>query len=173
MVLTAVFFVSGADSASIVMGPLSFRGQPRTVHASGGVLGRPDGDGCDRHATGRRATPAEALGGLQRMIIVAAAPFVVVLLVLMARRHRSADRRADAGGFPFRKSVAAHPEEAIGKTRRRSAEVIQPGVYVRGRDYGVFGKAIFIKVHVLPLAGECMMPSSPGPKPLLFQACPA
>lgn len=83
IVLVAIFFVTGADSASIVMGGLSERGaeEPRTgLVAFWGV------------ATGAVAAimlmaggdePATALNGLKNITIVSALPFVVVMLVLL------------------------------------------------------------------------------------------
>ncbi len=81
MLLVAIFFVSGADAASIVMGTLSERG---TLHPSKptvifwGV------------ATGSVAAVmllvggSDALTGLQSLTIVAALPFVVVMVGLAA-----------------------------------------------------------------------------------------
>ena len=80
--LVAIFFVTGADSASIVMGGLSEHGaeEPRTrLVAFWGV------------ATGAVAAimllaggdePATALNGLKNITIVSALPFVVVMLLL-------------------------------------------------------------------------------------------
>ena len=93
MVLTAIFFVTGADSASIVMGSLSSRGslepsKPVVIFwgvmmgAVAAVMLLAGGD-----------TPAEALGGLQRLTIVAALPFVLVMCVLCIALTR--DLRAD------------------------------------------------------------------------------
>lgn len=82
MVLTAIFFVTGADSASIVMGSLSSRGTlkpSKPVVVFWGVL---MGTVAIVMLLAGGDTPAEALSGLQRMTIVAAAPFVLVLLVL-------------------------------------------------------------------------------------------
>lgn len=82
MVLTGIFFITGADSASIVMGSLSSRGSlkpSKPVVIFWGVL---MGTVAIVMLLAGGDTPAEALGGLQRMTIVAAAPFVVVLLVL-------------------------------------------------------------------------------------------
>lgn len=82
MVLTAIFFVTGADSASIVMGSLSSRGSlepSKSVVVFWGVL---MGTVAIVMLLAGGDTPAEALGGLQRMTIVAAAPFVLVLLLL-------------------------------------------------------------------------------------------
>jgi len=81
MVLVAIFFVSGADAASIVMGSLSERGttEPRrTVVIFWGV------------ATGAVAAVMllaggeDALTGLQTITIVAALPFVLIMIGLAA-----------------------------------------------------------------------------------------
>ncbi|HEX4977674.1 MAG TPA: BCCT family transporter, partial [Nocardioides sp.] len=79
MVLVAIFFVSGADAASIVMGSLSQRG---TIHpskgnvvfwgvATGGVAAVMLTVGGD-----------DALTGLQNITIVAALPFALVMVGL-------------------------------------------------------------------------------------------
>lgn len=79
MVLVGIFFVSGADAASIVMGTLSERGSTsprRTTVIFWGV------------ATGAVAAVMllaggeDALSGLQSMTIVAAVPFVLVIIGL-------------------------------------------------------------------------------------------
>ena len=79
MILVAIFFVSGADAASIVMGSLSERGalEPsKTTVIFWGV------------ATGAVAAVmllvggSDALSGLQTITIVAALPFVVVMVGL-------------------------------------------------------------------------------------------
>ena len=81
MLLVAIFFVSGADAASIVMGSLSERGttEPRrSVVIFWGV------------ATGAVAAVMllaggeDALTGLQTITIVAALPFVVIMIALAA-----------------------------------------------------------------------------------------
>ncbi|MBO1770166.1 BCCT family transporter [Agrococcus sp. TF02-05] len=81
MVLVAIFFISGADAASVVMGTLSHRGslQParRTVIFWG-------------VATGAVAAimlllgGEDALTGLQQVTVIAALPFVVVMIGLAA-----------------------------------------------------------------------------------------
>jgi choline/carnitine/betaine transport len=79
MVLVAIFFVSGADAASIVMGSLSERGtieptRPTVIFwgvATGAVA-----------AVMLLVGGADALGGLQTITIVAALPFVVVMVGL-------------------------------------------------------------------------------------------
>ncbi|WP_372906768.1 BCCT family transporter [Kocuria flava] len=82
MVLTGIFFVTGADSASIVMGSLSSRGSlepSRPVVVLWGVL---MGAVAAVMLLAGGDTPAEALSGLQRMTIVAALPFVLVMALL-------------------------------------------------------------------------------------------
>ncbi|WP_458116379.1 BCCT family transporter [Arthrobacter sp. D2-10] len=82
MVLVAIFFITGADAASIVMGSLSSNGaeQPRRgvvifwgclTGAVAAVMLLAGGD-----------EPSEALSGLQRITIVAALPFVIVMMLL-------------------------------------------------------------------------------------------
>ncbi|WP_285241887.1 BCCT family transporter [Pseudarthrobacter sp. MEB009] len=84
MVLVAIFFITGADAASIVMGSLSSNGaeHPRRpivifwgclTGAVAAVMLLAGGD-----------VPSEALAGLQRITIVAALPFVIVMLLLCA-----------------------------------------------------------------------------------------
>ncbi|CAN5340567.1 BCCT family transporter [soil metagenome] len=79
MVLVAIFFVSGADAASMVMGTLSQRGTQRPtrqVVIFWGVL------------TGAVAAlmlllgGGEALAGLQQLTILAAFPFILVMVAL-------------------------------------------------------------------------------------------
>ena len=81
MLLVAIFFVSGADSASIVMGTLSQRGaiEPSTsivifwgvlMGAVAAIMLAISGGG------------AEALTGLQNLTVVASLPFVIVMLLI-------------------------------------------------------------------------------------------
>jgi len=79
MTLVAIFFVSGADAASIVMGTLSQRG---TIHPSkrvvvfwGIMMG---GIAALMLVVGG----ADALSGIQNITIIMAAPFVVVMAVM-------------------------------------------------------------------------------------------
>ncbi|GAC78491.1 choline/carnitine/betaine transport [Gordonia malaquae] len=93
MMLVAIFFVSGADAASIVMGSLSERGvhepQKSTVIFWGALTGAVAaimlvvGDGG-----------ATALTGLQNITIVASVPFVIVMIVLCVALYKdlSSDR---------------------------------------------------------------------------------
>jgi choline/carnitine/betaine transport len=79
MVLVAIFFVSGADAASIVMGTLSERGTLRPSRKTVVFWGA---------ATGAVAAVMlivggeDALSGLQNITIVAALPFLVVMVGL-------------------------------------------------------------------------------------------
>lgn len=89
MVLVGIFFVSGADAASIVMGTLSQRGtiEPsRWVVIFWGV------------AMGAVAIVMllvggdDALGGLQNLTILVAAPFVVIMVMLCIALMRDLNR---------------------------------------------------------------------------------
>lgn len=79
MVLVAIFFVSGADAASIVMGTLSERGttepRRRTVVFWGVLTGAVA-------AVMLLVGGSDALTGLQTITIVAALPFVIVMIGL-------------------------------------------------------------------------------------------
>ena len=90
MVLVAIFFVSGADAASIVMGTLSERGtqEPRrgTVVFWGVATGAVA-------AVMLLVGGSEALTGLQTITIIGALPFVVVMIGLAVSLVR--DLRAD------------------------------------------------------------------------------
>ena len=82
MVLVAIFFVTGADSASIVMASLSSNGAEnpsRGVVVFWGVL---TGAVAAVMLLAGGDEPAEALDGLQRITIVAALPFAVVMLLM-------------------------------------------------------------------------------------------
>jgi choline-glycine betaine transporter len=88
IVLVAVFFVSGADAASIVMGMLSCRGilePPRLVVALWGTL---------MGAVAIVLLLAGGLATLQQAAIIVGAPFTLVLLGLAASLHKAlrADR---------------------------------------------------------------------------------
>ncbi len=102
MVLVAIFFVSGADAASIVMGSLSERGTIKPTRPTVIFWGI---------ATGAVAAVmllvggADALNGLQSITIVVAVPFVLVMIglaVSLVRDLRSdpmvVRRRVRAGG---------------------------------------------------------------------------
>ncbi|KUM38764.1 BCCT family transporter [Pseudomonas sp. EpS/L25] len=94
MVLVAIFFVSGADAASLVMGTLSERGtiEPsrRTVIFWGALTGAV---AAIMLAIGDPGNPGAALNGLQNLTIVVALPFVVVMALLCLALYR--DLRSD------------------------------------------------------------------------------
>ena len=120
MVLVAIFFVSGADAASIVMGSLSERGthEPsrKTVifwgAATGGVAAVMLLVGGD-----------SALNGLQTITIVAALPFALVMIGLAAALVK--DLRNDP--MMVRKRYAA---EAI-------EQAVVTGVTLHGDDFAL------------------------------------
>lgn len=86
VILVALFFVSGADAASVVMGMLTSRGsmEPKKINVIvWGVL------------TGAAAAVlllSGGLGGLQTWAILSAAPFVVVLLAMSVSLVKSLRR---------------------------------------------------------------------------------
>jgi len=94
MVLVAIFFVSGADAASLVMGTLSERGTTTpsrsTVIFWGGLTGTV---AAIMLAIGDPANPGAALTGLQNLTIVVALPFVIVMVLLCVALYR--DLRKD------------------------------------------------------------------------------
>ncbi|MEZ5149872.1 BCCT family transporter [Rhodococcus zopfii] len=95
MLLVAIFFVSGADAASMVMGTLTQRGTlspSRWIVVFWGAL--TGGVAALLLWTGG----SEALGALQTMTIIAAAPFVVVMLVLCVSLYRDLSRDPLVGG---------------------------------------------------------------------------
>jgi choline-glycine betaine transporter len=122
VVLVAIFFVSGADAASIVMGTLSERGaiEPRkSIVVFWGVL------------TGAVAAVmllvggggSEALQGLQNLTIVAALPFALVMVGLAVALTK--DLRSDP--LMLRKEIGAEAVEAA---------VIE-GVSAHGDDFAL------------------------------------
>ncbi|MCO8166016.1 BCCT family transporter [Pseudomonas sp. 21LCFQ010] len=94
MILVAIFFVSGADAASLVMGTLSEHGttEPsrRTVIFWGALTGTV---AAIMLAIGDPRNPGEALTGLQNLTIVVALPFVIVMVLLCVALYR--DLRKD------------------------------------------------------------------------------
>jgi choline/carnitine/betaine transport len=79
MTLVAIFFVSGADAASVVMGTLSQRG---TIHPSRGIVvfwGTVLGAIA---AIMLLVGGTDALSGIQNITIIMAAPFTLVMIVM-------------------------------------------------------------------------------------------
>lgn len=118
MVLVAIFFVSGADAASIVMGSLSERGAIEPTRRTVVFWGS---------ATGAVAAVmlilggSDALNGLQTVTILAAVPFVLVMVLLCVSLVR--DLRRDP--MMLRKRYA---EEAV-------EEAVVHGVTEHGDDF--------------------------------------
>jgi choline/carnitine/betaine transport len=92
MLLVAIFFVSGADAASIVMGSLSQRG---TIHPSRGVVvfwGAVMGSiAAIMLLVG--GGQGDALAGIQNITIIMAAPFLIVMILMCVALTK--DLRAD------------------------------------------------------------------------------
>ena len=80
MVLVAIFFVSGADAASIVMGTLSEHGSEEPTRPTVIFWGVATGAIA---ALGLFAGGEDALSGLQTITIVAALPFTVIMVGLV------------------------------------------------------------------------------------------
>jgi len=95
MLLVAIFFVSGADAASIVMGTLSQRG---TIHPGRGVVVFWGSVMGGIAALMLLVGGDDALSGIQNITIIMAAPFVIVMVVMCVAlmkdlRHDSLTRR--------------------------------------------------------------------------------
>jgi len=82
MVLVAIFFITGADSASLIMSSLSSNGASDPKRGLVIVWGALTGAVAAVMLLAGGDEPSEALSGLQRITIVAALPFVVVMLLL-------------------------------------------------------------------------------------------
>lgn len=82
VVLIAIFFVTGADSASIVMGALSERGAEEPSKKSVIFWGTSVGAVAAVMLLAGGNHPEAALNGLKNITIVSALPFVLVMLLL-------------------------------------------------------------------------------------------
>ncbi len=82
VLLIAIFFVTGADSASIVMGTLSERGTTDPSRKAVIFWGLAVGGAAAAMLLAGGDEPAEALNGIKNITIVSAVPFVIVMLVL-------------------------------------------------------------------------------------------
>jgi choline/carnitine/betaine transport len=82
MVLVAIFFITGADSASIIMASLSSNGSSDPKRGLIIFWGLLTGAVAAVMMLAGGDEPSEALSGLQRITIVAALPFVLVMLLL-------------------------------------------------------------------------------------------
>ncbi len=82
VVLVAIFFVTGADSASIVMAGLTEKGAEKPSRWNVVFWGAATGSVAAVMLLAGGDHPDEALNGLKNITIVTALPFVVVMLVL-------------------------------------------------------------------------------------------
>ncbi|WP_248278922.1 BCCT family transporter [Brevibacterium sp. 'Marine'] len=82
VLLIAIFFVTGADSASIVMGTLSANGMQEPGKGLVIFWGTATGAVAAVMLLAGGNDPAEALDGLKNITIVSALPFVIVMLLL-------------------------------------------------------------------------------------------
>ena len=82
VILIAIFFVTGADSASIVMGTLSANGMQEPGKGLVIFWGTATGAVAAVMLLAGGSDPAEALDGLKNITIVSALPFVIVMLLL-------------------------------------------------------------------------------------------
>ena len=147
MLLTAIFFVSGADAASIVMGTLSQRG---TIHPARGPVvfwGVAMGSVA---ALMLLVGGTNALSGIQNITIIMAAPFVLVMVVMCValtkdvrddplvrrgqRGARAIEQAVEFGtqtyGDRFYLPVKPHPAVEAGDSSE--ASVARPGEEQRG-----------------------------------------
>lgn len=83
VVLVAIFFVTGADSASIVMGGLSENGAEEPKRRLTIFWGVATGAAAAIMLVSGGDEPALALDGIKNITIVTALPFVVVMMLLM------------------------------------------------------------------------------------------
>lgn len=82
VVLVAIFFITGADSASIVMGGLSEHGAEEPTRKAVVFWGVATGAVAAIMLLAGGDEPAEALNGLKNITIVSSLPFVLVMLLL-------------------------------------------------------------------------------------------
>lgn len=133
VVLVAIFFVTGADSASIIMGGLAENGAEHPSRRSVVFWGVSTGAVAAAMLLAGGNDPASALNGLKNITIVSALPFVVVMLVLCVALWKDLSRdplvlkgelavqvlreTVDTGvekhdGEPFELATSASPAEA-------------------------------------------------------------
>jgi choline/carnitine/betaine transport len=133
MVLVAIFFVSGADAASIVMGSLSERGtlapSRRTVVFWGVVMGAVA-------AIMLLVGGDEALAGLQNLTIVAALPFALVMVGLAVSLAK--DVRSDPMMLRRRAAAEAVEQAVVDGITRHGEDFAL--VVEQGRDEGAGGE---------------------------------
>ncbi|MFV0434925.1 MAG: BCCT family transporter [Leucobacter sp.] len=92
VILIAIFFVTGADSASIVMGALSENGTLEPSKRSVIFWGVGTGAVAAVMLMAGGDDPSEALNGLKNITIVSALPFVIVMVILCAALWKDLSR---------------------------------------------------------------------------------
>src|SRR5215207_1822285 len=142
MVLVAIFFVSGADAASIVMGSLSERGtlspSRRVVVFWGVVMGAVA-------AIMLLVGGDEALTGLQNLTIIAALPFALVMVGMAVAL--ATDLRSDPA--VLRRSFATEAVE----------QAVVDGITRHGEDFRLVVQPTALEPNrVQPLAVEDRVP---------------
>ena len=140
MVLVAIFFVSGADAASMVMGTLSHRGSifpsRSVVIFWGTVMG---GIAAIMLVVG--GGQGTALTGIQNITIIMAAPFAVVMVLLCVALTK--DLRDDP----------------LVRRGHRSAQAVEQAVAYGTRNYG---DRFFFPVKPHPTTGIRVRPNRPA-----------
>jgi glycine betaine transporter len=134
IVLVALFFVSGADAASLVMGMLSSRGNlspSRPIVAIWGTL---------TGAAAAVALLADGLDGLQTAAILSAVPFVLVMIglcwsVLKALREERAPD-AEPTGTPEPGRAAGRPSGTPAPQQARAVDPNAGNQNARGKSTG-------------------------------------
>ncbi|WP_313814132.1 BCCT family transporter [Glutamicibacter sp.] len=119
VLLIAIFFVTGADSASIVMGALSEKGAEEPTKKSIIFWGVATGAVAAVMLLAGGDHPAEALNGLKNITIVSALPFVVVMLLLCVAIWKDLSKdplvlRSNVAREVLEKSVSRGVEEHEG-----------------------------------------------------------
>ncbi|QCU78312.1 BCCT family transporter [Citricoccus sp. SGAir0253] len=92
VVLIAIFFVTGADSASIVMGTLSEHGTTEPTRRTVVFWGVAVGAAAAAMLLAGGRDPSNALSALQNITIVSALPFVLVMMLLCVAIWRDLSR---------------------------------------------------------------------------------
>ncbi len=132
MVLVSIFFVSGADAASVVMGTLSQRGSSgphrRVVIFWGAVMGAVA-------AVMLLVGGDDALNGLQNLTILVSVPFVFVMIALCVSLYR--DLRRDplvvSEDEVMRSLRKLHAERKAERKAERRAELARIRRHLRKR----------------------------------------
>ena len=105
ILLVGIFFISGADAASVVMGMLSQRG---TLHPRGTIVAM---WGTLTGAAAAVALLFGGLSGLQTVAIIAGAPFALVMIGMVYSLFKALREERVPSGAP-RPSVAPDPDRA-------------------------------------------------------------